>query len=159
MKSRPTLAIAVAALVIAAFAGLPREVRAEPACQGVPSNAKLHLEVQRVRSSLGIMTATLYGDDPARWLKGAGELKVWREAAQAPVTEMCLWLPGPGVYGVVVYHDAKKAGRFVRGTFGPTQDYGFSRNPHLFLGPPSFNQVKFSAGEGDTTIFIRLKYP
>jgi uncharacterized protein (DUF2141 family) len=73
--------------------------------------------------------------------------------------EMCAWLPGPGTYAVVVYHDSKRAGRFVRGTFGPTQDYGFSRNPRLFLGPPSLNQVKFPAPAGETTVVIRMKYP
>jgi uncharacterized protein (DUF2141 family) len=106
------------------------------------------------------MTVTLYGDDPAKFLKASGELKVWRAPVQTPTTEMCVFAPGPGTYSVAVYHDAKRAYRFVQGAFGlPTQDYGFSRNPHLFLGPPSLNATKFAAAEGDTTITIRLRYP
>jgi uncharacterized protein (DUF2141 family) len=106
------------------------------------------------------MTATVYGDDPAKFLKGAGELKVWREPTKSPTTEMCVWLPGPGTYAVAVYHDAKRAYRFTRGAFGmPNQGYGFSRNPHLFLGPPSLRAASFPAAAGDTTIFIKLRYP
>ncbi len=134
--------------------------RAQGACLGEPSNARLHIVVEGVRSDAGVMTATLYGDDPARFLKGAGELKVWRAPAQSPITQICVFVPGPGTYAVAVYHDAKRDYRFVQGAFGlPTQDYGFSRNPHLVLGPPSLNASKFAVDEGDTTITIRLRYP
>jgi uncharacterized protein (DUF2141 family) len=159
MNLHATHAAAVVALLAAAFGGAPAVARAQGVCAGDPSNVKLHVIVEGVRSSQGVMTATLYGDNPAKWLKGGGELSVRRDPAQSPVTAMCFWLPGPGSYAVAVYHDAKRAYRFVRGTFGPTQDYGFSRNPHLFLGPPSVNQVKFPADEGETTIYIKLKYP
>ena len=159
MKSSLKVLAGVGAVLVAAMAEFPVAARAQGTCAGDPSNAKLHVIVQGVRNGDGVMTATLYGDDPARWLKGAGEVKVWRQDAQTPTMSMCVWLPGPGSYGVVVYHDAKRAGHFTRGTFGPTQDYGFSRNPHLFLGPPSLNQVKFPAGEGETTVYIKLKYP
>ncbi len=148
-----------AALLAAALFGAPAAARAQAPCAGEPSGSKLHVVLQGVRSAAGVMTATLYGDDPAKWLKGAGEVRVWRQDAQTPTMEMCVWLPGPGTYGVVVYHDSRRAGRFVRGTFGPTQDYGFSRNPHLFLGPPSLGQVTFPAGEGETTVVIRMRYP
>ena len=145
-----------AALALLAGAAV---ARAQGACAGDPSGARLRVVVQGVRSSQGDLTATLYGDDPSRWLKSRGEIKVWREPALAPTTNLCVWLPGPGNYGLVVYHDTKRVGHFVRGTFGPTQDYGFSRNPRLFLGPPSINQVKFPAGPGETTIFVSMKYP
>ena len=106
------------------------------------------------------MTATLYGDDPVKFLKGDGQLKVWREPAKTPVTEMCVWLPGPGPYALAIYHDAKRVYRFTRGPFGmPTQGYGFSRNPHLFLGPPSLRAASFPASVGDNTVFVKLRYP
>ncbi len=150
--------IAATAAVGLAVAGAPG-VKAQT-CQGEPGVAKLHVVVSGVRSDDGVMTLTLYGDDPARFLRGAGELKVWRAPATAPETTMCVWLPGPGNYAVAVYHDAKRAYRFTQGPFGmPTQDYGFSRNPHLFLGPPSLNSAEFAAAEGDTTIVVKLRYP
>jgi len=134
-------------------------ITANGVCEGVPSGVKLHVIVDGTRSNKGVMTATLYGGNADKYLKHGGELKVWRVDAQSPSTPMCAWLPGPGTYSVAIYHDAKRAYRFVLGTFGPTQDYGFSRDPHLFFGPPSFNQTKFTVTGADTTIHIRLKYP
>jgi uncharacterized protein (DUF2141 family) len=169
MRPHANFTAGVAAMLAAALGGTPASARAQvqaqaqtqpqETCAGDPSNAKLHVVVQGVRSDEGVVTATLYGADPALWLKSGGDVKVSRADAQTPVTKMCFWLPGTGTYAVAVYHDAKRANRFVRGTFGPTQDYGFSRNPHIFLGPPSLNQVKFPAVEGETTIFIKLKHP
>jgi uncharacterized protein (DUF2141 family) len=148
------------ALLLAGLAVAPVAAHAQATCQGDPSDTKLHVVVQGVRNDDGLMTATLYGDDSAKFLKGAGELKVLREPAKAPVTDMCVWLPGPGNYAVAVYHDAKGAMRFTRGALGmPTQGYGFSRNPHLFLGPPSLAATTFPAGTGETTVFVKLRYP
>jgi uncharacterized protein (DUF2141 family) len=156
----PSYTAGAGALLLAGLAVAPVAARAQATCQGDPSDTKLHVVVQGVRNDDGLMTATLYGDDSAKFLKGAGELKVWREPAKAPVTDMCVWLPGPGTYAVAVYHDARRVMRFTRGALGmPTQGYGFSRNPHLFLGPPSLAATTFPAATGETTVFVKLRYP
>ena len=160
MRIVSTFTAAAGALLLAGLTVAPLVGRAQVTCQGDPSDTKLHVIVQGVRSDDGLMTATLYGDDAEKFLKGAGELKVWREPAKTPVTEMCVWLPGPGNYAVAVYHDAKRAFRFTRGALGmPTQGYGFSRNPHMFLGPPSLRATTFPAAAGETTVFVKLHYP
>jgi uncharacterized protein (DUF2141 family) len=160
MRLASTFTAGAGALLLAGLVVAPGAGHAQVTCQGDPSDTKLHVVVQGVRNDDGLMTATLYGDDPVKFLKGAGELKVWREPAKAPVTEMCVWLPGPGNYAVAIYHDAKRAMRFTRGALGmPTQGYGFSRNPHLFLGPPSLGATQFPAGAGETTVFVKLRYP
>jgi uncharacterized protein (DUF2141 family) len=161
MRFATTLTGATAgALLFAGLAVDPAPARAQATCQGEPSDSKLHVIVQGVRDTGGLMTATLYGDDPTKFLKSAGELKVWREPAKAGTTEMCVWLPGPGTYAVAIYHDAKKAMRFTRGALGmPNQGYGFSRDPHLFLGPPALKSASFPAAAGETTVNITLRYP
>ena len=160
MRLASTFTAGAGALLLAGLAVAPGAGHAQATCQGDPSDTKLHVVVQGVRNDDGLMTATLYGDDPVKFLRGAGELKVWREPAKAPVTEMCVWLPAPGNYAVAVYHDAKRAMRFTRGPLGmPTQGYGFSRNPHLFLGPPSLGATTFPAAAGETTVFVKLRYP
>src|SRR5579859_4296637 len=160
MRIIRTFTAAAGALSLATLAMAPVAARSQANCQGDPSDTKLHVIVQGVRSDEGVMTATLYGDDPVKFLRGAGELRVWREPAKAPVTEMCVWLPGPGNYAVAIYHDAKRAMRFTRGALGmPNQGYGFSRNPHLFLGPPSLAATTFPAETGETTVFVKLRYP
>jgi uncharacterized protein (DUF2141 family) len=153
-------AVPAGALLLATLAAIPGVSHGQAPCAGEPSDAKLHLTIEGVGNSNGLMTATLYGDDPAKFLKKAGELKVWREPAKSPVTEMCVWLPGPGNYAVAIYHDSKSAMRFTRGALGmPNQGYGFSRNPRLFLGPPSVKAATFPAAAGETTIVIKLRYP
>lgn len=160
MTSTTPTAAGAAVLLLSALLLAPAVGRAQSACLGDPTEAKLHVLVEGVRSAQGVMTLTLYGSDPAKFLKHNGELKVWRQDARAPVTDMCLYLPAPGTYAVAIYHDTKRVYRFTQGAFGiPTQDFGFSRNPRLFLGPPSLNATKFQAEEGETTIHVRLKYP
>jgi uncharacterized protein (DUF2141 family) len=150
---------AAGALLLVSSAMAPGSARAQTPCQGDPSSAKLHVMVEGVKDIGGLMTATLYGDDPEKFLKSAGELKVWREPAKAPTTEMCLWLPGPGTYAVAIYHDNKSVKRFTRGPLGlPNQGYGFSRNPRLRLGPPALKSASFPAAAGDTTVNIKLRY-
>lgn len=132
-----------------------------PACQGDPSGVRLHVVVEGARNARGLMTATLYGADSAKFLKDSGELTIWRVPAQPPSQDLCLNLPAAGDYAVAVYHDENSNHHFDRGgLFGqPTEAYGFSRNPHLFLGPPSLNAVKFRVGDGETTIHVKLHYP
>ncbi|MGI9169878.1 MAG: DUF2141 domain-containing protein [Caulobacteraceae bacterium] len=128
-------------------------------CQGTPSNARLSLVIEGVRSDHGLMTASLYPDDKSQFLVKNGALKVWRDAAQAPETKLCIWLRGPGTYAVAVYHDANANRRLDLGVFGPTEAYGFSNNPRILFSKPSFDSVKFQAGAGETTIHIRLNHP
>jgi len=160
MRLVSTLTAGAGVLLLTGLAVSTSTARAQTTCQGDPSDTKLHIVVQGVRKAEGLMTATLYGDDPAKFLKQAGELKVWREPAAAPETDMCLWLPGPGNYAVAIYHDNKSAMKFTRGALGmPNQGYGFTRNPRLFLGPPSLKAAIFPAAVGETTQVIKLRYP
>ena len=65
----------VAALAAAPFLAMaPGAARAQDQgeCQGEPSDAKLRVVVEGVRNAKGEMTATLYGADPARFLKSKG---------------------------------------------------------------------------------------
>jgi uncharacterized protein (DUF2141 family) len=145
----------VAGLVVAAITAAPLVSSAEE-CEGVPSANKLSIIVEGIRSSQGQMTASLYPDDKSKFLATGGALKVWRVPAQTPVTPMCIWLKAPGTYGVAVYHDTNANGRLDLGMLGPSEDYGFSRNPHILFSKPSFASVRFPAAGADTTVHIRL---
>ncbi len=133
-------------------------VAAQPACEGAASDVQLHIVVEGVRSNAGLMTATLYGDDPAHFLKAKGSLKVWRVPAVAPSTTMCIWLPSPGPYEVAVYHDANSNLKWDHSALGSIEGFGFSRNPTIFFSAPSLKATRFQAGAGDTTIRVRLSY-
>jgi uncharacterized protein (DUF2141 family) len=148
---------AIACFATSILAGAPIIARAAD-CEGTPSSAKLSIVVEGVRSSKGLMTASLYPNDKTQFLAKNGALKVWRVPAQAPTTEMCIWLKAPGTYAVAIYHDANANHKLDLGLLGPTEDYGFTNNPRIFLAKPSFNSVKFQAHAGETTVHIRLNH-
>ena len=131
---------------------------AAPVCEGTPSDAQLHIDIEGVRSDAGLMAATLYADDEAHFLKAKGSLKVWRVPAQAPSTTMCIWLPRPGAYEVAVYHDANSNLKWDHSSLGSIEGFGFSRNPTIFISPPSIRSTRFQAPAGETTIRVRLSY-
>ena len=56
----------------------------------------------------------------------------------------------PGRYAVAVYQDRDDSGRLKRNFFGiPREDVGFSRDPALGFGPPSFGRCAITIdGEG-----------
>ncbi|MBA3812489.1 MAG: DUF2141 domain-containing protein [Caulobacteraceae bacterium] len=151
-RSRPT------ALMVAAWAGMALGAQAQE-CAGTPGTARLLIVVERVDSAKGLVTATLYPNDKSQFLVKGGALKVWSDPAAAPTTRMCLWLKGPGTYALAVYHDANADRRFNVGLFGPTEAYGFSNNPRIAFSKPSLQSVLFQAGEGDTTVHVRLNRP
>jgi uncharacterized protein (DUF2141 family) len=130
------------------------------ACEGTPTAARLEVSIEGVRSSAGQMAGSIYPGDPSQFLIKDGALKVWRVPAEAGVTKMCVWLKnGPGVYAFAVYHDANDNGRWDHNLFRGIEGFGFSNNPHTFFSAPSFDQVKFTAGPGVTTLHVRLRYP
>lgn len=151
-KALPAFA---AAMIMADSAAAQAE-----ACEGTPTAARLEILIEGVHSNAGQMTGSIYPGDPSQFLIKDGALKVWRVPAQAPVTTMCIWLKnGPGVYAFAVYHDANSNGRWDHNLLRGIEGFGFSNNPHTLFSSPSFDQVKFKADAGVTTLHVRLRYP
>lgn len=64
-----------------------------------------------------------------------------------------------GSYAVTVFHDQDEDGEIRKNKVGyPLDDFGFSNNPSLFFGVPSFNKCTQQVIAGQKTIFeIELK--
>ncbi len=63
----------------------------------------------------------------------------------------------PGVYAVAAYQDSTDAGHLRRGLFGiPKDPTGFSRNPALTMGPPSFDRCALRITAQNAAISITL---
>jgi uncharacterized protein (DUF2141 family) len=130
------------------------------ACQGAPSDTKLIVEVEGVRSADGLVAVTLYPDDPGRFLAKRGSLKVVRTPAHAGATDVCLYLPGPGYYAVAVYHDANGNHHLDRSGLLPQEGSGLSNNPQVsLLHWPSYKASRFPTHAGDNRISVALHYP
>jgi uncharacterized protein (DUF2141 family) len=137
---------------------LPAEPRAVK-CAGPPSATRLFVDVDHVGTSRGVVAVTVYADDPRKFLVKLGPLYVCRAPATVPVTHLCLYLPRPGVYALAAYHDANSNGKFDRTSLGlPAEGYGFSNNPPIWFGPPSFRAVRFTASRSGQRTGVRMKY-
>lgn len=155
MNSTKAFSAFAAAMTVALAAAAHAE-----ACEGTPTGAQLEVIIEGVKSSAGHMTGSIYPGDPSQYLIKDGALKVWRVPAQAGETKMCIWLKnGPGTYAFAVYHDADDSGRFRHNLLTGFDGFGFSNNPHTLFSAPSFDQAKFKAGPGVTTLHVRLRYP
>ena len=65
--------------------------------------------------------------------------------------EVQLPLPLSGEYAISIIHDKNSNGRLDTNFIGiPKEPFGFSNNPKLRLGPPSFSDVKFAYNGGET---------
>lgn len=120
-----------------------------------------NLTVENVTSAKGKIVVTLYGNDPERWLKPEGSLYIYTVPARAPVTRICLVLPGPNRYAVAVYHDRNGNGRIDRNFLGvPTEGGGLSGNPSLVgLVWPKLSPSLISVDRAGTARTIKLRAP
>ena len=65
----------------------------------------------------------------------------------------------PGRYAVAAYQDEDNSGKLKRNFFGlPREDLGFSRDPALGLGPPSFESSALTIGPGNSQIALTLHH-
>ena len=64
-----------------------------------------------------------------------------------------------GTYGIAVFHDENKNGKLDFNEMGmPVEGYGHSNNPGKRMGPPSFDETKFTLDQSGSSIEIRLIY-
>lgn len=122
-----------------------------------PESVTLSVSLAGLRSTAGEVRVCVTHD--ARRFpgcKGTGGVQVIVPAAQADAISITGLAPGS--YAVSVQHDENANHRLDRSPFGlPTEGVGFSRNPVLTFGPPSFKAAAVDVAAGSTTA-IRMKY-
>jgi uncharacterized protein (DUF2141 family) len=153
-----TLLKAAIASAVSPLALAPGMAMAVP-CQGVPTGTRLTISIDNVNATRGLITGSLYPGDRSQFLIKNGALKVWSVPATAPQTRMCIWLSGPGTYAFAVYHDANSNGKWDHKLLKGIEGFGFSNNPRTLLSAPTYDQVRFEVGPGETTLHLRLRYP
>lgn len=129
---------------------------ADPASQ-MPSTVQV--TVDNVRNSKGLITAVLYSDDPATFLKSGKKLDRIRVEAHEGETVLCLKAPANGRYSVALYHDENGNKKFDRDFLGiPTEGYGFSQNPGFRFGKPELEETLFTIDSALTNLRISILY-
>ena len=65
--------------------------------------------------------------------------------------------PGPGTYAIALVHDENANNKMDMRLFLPREGFGFSRNPAIGMGPPSFKSASFALS-GNSAQAIKMKY-
>ncbi len=85
--------------------------------------------------------------------EGAVRMAVKASAAASFVVQA----PARGTYAIALVHDENANNRLDKALFLPKEGFGFSRNPAITVGPPSFKAASFTV-DGETRQAIRMKY-
>ncbi|MDG2307657.1 MAG: DUF2141 domain-containing protein [Candidatus Binatia bacterium] len=62
-----------------------------------------------------------------------------------------------GEYGIKIFHDENGNGELDIGWTGPEEGYGFSNDARALMGPPDWEDAKFTVSEPTQAIEIELK--
>ena len=65
--------------------------------------------------------------------------------------------PADGTYAIAVVHDENSNDKMDMALFLPKEGFGFSRNPTITVGAPSFKSASFAMA-GETHQAIKMKY-
>jgi uncharacterized protein (DUF2141 family) len=123
---------------------------------GTPCEATAaRVHVTGFKDRTGNLRVQVYGSNPTEFLEsGKKVVRVEGEVSPAGDMNVCVPLPGPGTYALVVLHDRDANGRLSVWSDG----VGFSRNPKLGLSKPDFSAVKVTLPSGTTDINVILNY-
>jgi uncharacterized protein (DUF2141 family) len=144
-----------AVLVIAA--ACPAAAADHELCNGEPT--RINVVVEGLRSAHGDIVVEIYPDDAKRFLARKAQVNSIHVKLESRTAAVCLPVPKPGGYAVAIFHDENGDGEFNRNVLGiPSEGFGLSNNPTIHLRMPSFQAVRFEAGDGETTLHVRLHY-
>lgn len=136
--------------ILAAGAAL---VGAAPIDQKQP----LSMAMEGLRSARGRVLVCVTRD-PAHFPDCSGDPDKRHFTVAATGAAVPLGLLAPGDYAIALIHDENGNGKLDTFAGIPREGVGFSRNPVLRFGAPSFRSARFSVAGSAVEQDIRLKY-
>lgn len=118
----------------------------------------LDLQVTSLRSSRGLIHLCLTRE--ARHFPDCGHdpNAIKRTVAVREAAAIRVGGIAPGRYAVSVIHDENGNGKLDTVVGIPREGFGFSRNPRVRFGPPSFDAVRIDLRPGITRQQVRMQY-
>lgn len=127
----------------------------EGPCSAAPRKTNLKIDIQNVRTQRGAVYVAIYRPDnnfPSGKPMDGKKLPAGSKSVQTTFSVE------PGDYAVAVYHDENDNGKMDKRMFGiPKEPYGFSNNFRPVMSAPKFSDCKFSVGDGEKSISIKLQ--
>lgn len=121
--------------------------------------ATLSVELLDLRNADGVVCVALFGSapgfpsDPDQALRSG-----CFEIVEQPLVLTFPNLPH-GFYAIAVHHDENEDGKLNCNGLGiPKEGFGFSGNPSIWKGAPSFDRAAFEFSSLQATVSITMKY-
>lgn len=165
MLRTAVLVLSASAALVTACTPRAHELIPDPdPIQSVPppeaAGTTLRVEVTGIQGQAGLVRLAVYqGSDgfPAEHERAflTRVLPASDSRLEASFSEM-----PAGTYAVAVIHDSNDNGELDKNWVGmPTEGYGVSNDPPARLGPPRFDDARFSWPTPKATVTVRLRYP
>lgn len=124
----------------------------------VAQAAQINLTITGVRNSSGIVRCGLF-DSAAGFREPGREMSKATGAIRGDRSSCTFKSVPDGTYAIAVFHAERGERKVDVGMFGkPKQGVGFSRNPSITFGPPSFNAASFIVRGAPVNLTIGLSY-
>ena len=136
--------------------------KAEGRCRAGEQGPALLVDVVGLKDRAGRLKLEVYPSNDADFLQDDNILiyhgktfrRVEEPVPQSGTPEMCIRVPGPGAYSVMLLHDRNSDHKFQFSQDG----VGFGGNPHVGWSKPRAAAARVMAGPGATHITIVLNY-
>src|SRR5215469_107610 len=151
LNPRPCLATALLILLL----GASKPVMPQS------GTATLRVRVSGVRNHKGRIALALFPSEAGFPGDGSKAVRLEQAEIDAQTQSAQFVLEGVpyGVYAASVFHDENMNGRLDKNLVGaPKEGYGASNNPRKRMGPPPFDEAKFSLNQPSQAIEIKLIY-
>lgn len=119
-----------------------------------PGKAYARVTVDGLKDETGNVRAQIYSSNPDEFLEKGKKLVRVDVKTEAKGQSICVPLPRPDTFALVIMHDRNANGKADFFSEG----FGFSNNPKLGLAPPDAADVMFEAPEGVTDLTVEVKY-
>lgn len=126
-----------------------------------PEKGTIIVEIEGFGNEKGIVFSHLYSEQLAEFFPTKSSKsyqkrigRVYKRSATIVYEEIPY-----GTYALTVHHDEDENKRMNRNFIGyPTEGFGLSNNPTIFLSIPDFDECKFELSKDTVVVKIKLKF-
>lgn len=117
----------------------------------------LEIDVVKLRSQKGLLRICLTAR-PQSFPDCKNDAQALSRSVPASQTAITFDGLAPGTYAVAIIHDENGNARLDTLMGIPREGFGFSRNPAIGFGPPSFNAARFVVDATAAPQQVRMRY-
>jgi len=119
---------------------------------------KINVKVCNVKNDKGQVVVELY-TKKKKFPTPEGVIRREKNSISQGMSEVTFEDVPFGTYAITINHDTNMNDRMDKNSFGlPSEGYGFSNNPRLIIGPPSFKKASFIVNQDSISLMIKMKY-